>query len=110
MTRWPVAGAGRSPACPRILRGSGGRGGAARLKLYLTLLWLARNRNRERPVFAYPAQQLATLIGLPGPATAGARRIQEALHWLADAGFVALDRRPGDGQIDEPVQGSQDER
>jgi hypothetical protein len=51
-----------SPPMARILRGGGGRGGATRLKLYLSLLWLARNRTRERPVFAYPAQQLAALI------------------------------------------------
>jgi hypothetical protein len=79
----------------RILRGGGGRGGATRLRLYLSLLWLARNRTRERPVFAYPAQQLAALIGLPSPETAGARRTQESLRWLAEACFVALDRRRG---------------
>jgi hypothetical protein len=50
----------------RILR-SGGRGGASRLKLYLSLLWLARNRRRERPVFSHPAQHLAALLGLPNP-------------------------------------------
>ncbi|MFC4536991.1 hypothetical protein [Sphaerisporangium dianthi] len=76
----------------RILRGGGGRGGATRLKLYLSLLWLARGR--DDPVFAYPAQQLATLLGLPGPA--GARRVQDALQWLEKEDFVALDRRPGD--------------
>jgi hypothetical protein len=84
-----------SPPMARILRGSGGRGGTTRLKLYLSLLWLARNRTRERPVFAYPAQQLAALMGLPSPQTAGARRTQEALRWLAKAGFAALDHRRG---------------
>jgi hypothetical protein len=86
-----------SPPMARILRGGGGRGGATRLKLYLSLLWLARSYNRlERPVFAYPAQQLAALLGLPSPAAAGARRIQEALRWLAKERFVDLDVRPGD--------------
>jgi hypothetical protein len=85
-----------SPPMARILRGGGGRGGATRLKLYLSLLWLARNRNLDRPVFGYPAQQLAALLGLPRPDDAGARRVQEALRWLAKEGFVALDRRPGD--------------
>ena len=84
-----------SPPMARILRG-GGRGGATRLKLYLSLLWLARNRNLDRPVFGYPAQQLAALLGLPNPENAGARRVQDALRWLAKEGFVALDRRPGD--------------
>ena len=85
-----------SPPLARILRGGGGRGGATRLKVYLSLLWLTRNRNLERPVFAFPAQQLAALLGLPSPEDAGARRVQEALRWLAKEGFVALDRRPGD--------------
>ena len=76
--------------------GGGGRGGATRLKVYLSLLWLARNRTLERPVFSYPAKHLAALIGLPHPDGAGARRVQEALRWLAKEGFVALDRRPGD--------------
>ncbi|GAB2462643.1 hypothetical protein [Streptomyces incanus] len=82
------------PALARILRGGGGRGGAVRLKLYLSLLWLSRGR--DSPVHAYPAGQLAALIGLPGTATAGARRVQESLKWLESAGFVALDRRRGD--------------
>jgi hypothetical protein len=86
--------AAAAPPLARILRGSGGRGGAVRLKLYLSLLWLARGRTD--PVFAYPAQQLAGLIGLPSPAGAGARRINESLSWLEEAGFVRLDRRPGD--------------
>jgi hypothetical protein len=85
-----------SPPMARILRGGGGRGGATRLKLYLSFLWLARSASRDRAVFAYPAQQLAALLGLPGPGTAGARRVQEALHWLEKEGFVALDRRQGD--------------
>jgi len=72
-----------SPPMARILRGGGGRGGATRLKLYLSLLWLARNRNLDRPVFGYPAQQLAALLGLPNPENAGARRVQDALRWLA---------------------------
>ena len=85
-----------SPPMARILRGGGGRGGTARLKVYLSLLWLARNRDLDRPVFSYPAQQLAALIGLPEPGDAGARRVQAALRWLSKEGFVALDRRPGD--------------
>lgn len=85
-----------SPPLARILRGGGGRGGTTRLKLYLSLLWLARNRNLDRPVFSYPAQQLAALLGLPHPGDAGARRVQEALRWLAKENFVALDRRRGD--------------
>jgi hypothetical protein len=89
-------GSPHSTPMARILRGDGGRGGATRLKLYLSLLWLARSFSRDRPVFAYPAQQLAVLLGLPNPEAAGARRIQEALRWLEKADFVTLDRRRGD--------------
>ena len=85
-----------SPPMARILRGGGGRGGATRLKLYLSLLWLARSLDHDRPVFAYPAQSMAALLGLPNPDEAGARRVQSALRWLAAQGFVALDRRRGD--------------
>jgi len=89
-------GSDPSPPMARILRGGGGRGGATRLKVYLSLLWLARNRALERPVFSYPARQLAALVGLPHPDGAGTRRVQEALRWLEKEGFAALDRRPGD--------------
>lgn len=86
--------AAAQPPMARILRGGGGRGGSARLKLYLSLLWLARGR--DLPVFAYPAKQLAQLLGLPDPGIAGARRVQSALKWLESAGFVALERRSGE--------------
>ncbi|WP_431913670.1 hypothetical protein [Micromonospora carbonacea] len=82
------------PPMARILRGGGGRGGATRLKLFLSLLWLARGR--PDPVFGYPAQQLASLLGLPSPTGAGARRVHEALKWLHGQGFVALEPRPGE--------------
>ncbi|MEU0156976.1 hypothetical protein [Micromonospora fulviviridis] len=82
------------PPMARILRGGGGRGGATRLKLFLSLLWLARGR--PDPVFGYPAQQLASLLGLPSPSGAGARRIHEALKWLHGEGFIALEHRPGE--------------
>jgi len=82
------------PPMARILRGGGGRGGATRLKLFLSLLWLARNR--PDPVFGYPAQQLASLLGLSSPQGAGARRIHDALKWLQRESFVRLEPRPGE--------------
>lgn len=82
------------PPMARILRGGGGRGGATRLKLFLSLLWLARGR--PDPVFGYPAKQLASLLGLPNPSGAGARRIHQALKWLHDESFLALEHRPGE--------------
>ncbi|MFF4891444.1 hypothetical protein [Micromonospora chersina] len=64
------------------------------MKLFLSLLWLARGR--PDPVFGYPAQQLASLLGLPSPSGAGARRVREAFKWLEDEGFIALEPRPGE--------------
>lgn len=81
------------PPLARLLRGSGGRGGAARLQVYLSMLWLSRNE--DKPVFAYPALQWALLLGYERPETAGARRVQEALRWLDGAGFVDVRRRKG---------------
>ncbi|WP_176733585.1 hypothetical protein [Micromonospora peucetia] len=64
------------------------------MKLFLSLLWLARGR--PDPVFGYPARQLASLLGLSNPSGAGARRIREALKWLEEEGFIALEHRPGE--------------
>ncbi|MFC8201746.1 hypothetical protein ACFUTV_41165 [Streptomyces sp. NPDC057298] len=83
---------GSSPPLARLLRGSGGRGGATRLKLYLSMLWLARNE--DRPVFQYPALTWALLLGY-GDGAAGVRRVQEALRWLDREAFVELRRRQG---------------
>ncbi|MEU9663540.1 hypothetical protein [Streptomyces chartreusis] len=81
-----------SPPLARQLRGGGGRGGATRLKLYLSMLWLARNE--DRPVFQYPALTWALLLG-HGDSDAGVRRVQEALRWLEREAFVELRRRQG---------------
>lgn len=74
----------------QLLRG--GRGGAVRLKLYLSLLWFAAG-----PPYAvmYPTRAWATLLGLPEPETNGARRIADALTWLERNGFVRVDPVPG---------------
>jgi hypothetical protein len=82
-----------SPPLARLLRGSGGRGGAARLKLYLSMLWMARNDNA--PYFQHPAHQWARLLGFEDPDHSGARRIQDALRWLDGEAFVELKRRAG---------------
>ncbi|MER5417720.1 hypothetical protein [Streptomyces virginiae] len=82
-----------SPPLARLLRGSGGRGGAARLNLYLSMLWLSRNE--DKPVFQYPAVAWAQLLGYRDPEGAGARRVQEALRWLDNEAFVRLQRKPG---------------
>ncbi|MER6288564.1 hypothetical protein [Streptomyces sviceus] len=81
-----------APPLARLLRGGGGRGGAARLKLYLSMLWLARNENR--PLFQHPALTWSLLLGY-GSADAGVRRVQEALRWLDREAFISLERRQG---------------
>lgn len=82
-----------APPLARLLRGGGGKGGAARLKLYLSMLWLARNE--DSPRFDYPAHQWARLLGFDKPDAAGARRIQQALRWLDEEAFVRLQHRQG---------------
>ncbi|MFJ6444882.1 hypothetical protein [Streptomyces sp. NPDC091649] len=80
------------PPLARLLRGSGGKGGAARLKLYLSMLWMARNE--DRPVFQYPAQEWALLLGY-GSTPSAARRVQDGFRWLSEEAFVELERRQG---------------
>ncbi|MGD6757311.1 hypothetical protein [Streptomyces sp. BH105] len=82
-----------APPLARLLRGGGGRGGATRLKLYLSMLWLSRNE--DSPRFDYPAHQWAQLLGFDDPDAAGARRIQQALRWLDDEGLVRRQHRQG---------------
>lgn len=80
------------PPLARILRGGhGGRGGDVRLRLYLSLLWMAR----DDPTFSFPARAWAALLGLDTPTTNGARRVKQALRWLDEAGFLHLERAPG---------------
>ncbi|MGW5434775.1 hypothetical protein ACWET9_48085 [Streptomyces sp. NPDC004059] len=82
-----------APPLAKLLRGGGGKGGAARLKLYLSMLWLSRNE--DAPRFDYPAHQWARLLGFDKPDAAGARRVQQALRWLDDEAFVRLQHRQG---------------
>ena len=65
----------------------GGRGGVVRAKLYLSLLWMAVGEGHS---VTYPARTWATLLGLAEPSTRGARRVNEALAWLAEERFVEI--------------------
>ncbi|MGW5296178.1 hypothetical protein [Streptomyces bacillaris] len=85
--------AAQAPPLARLLRGGGGKGGEARLKLYLSMLWLARNE--RAPVMQYRAQEWALLLGY-GTKPAGVRRVQEALRWLDNEAFVDVRRKPGE--------------
>lgn len=81
------------PPIAKMLRG--GHGGEVRLKLYLTMALLAG----QAPYKINPisARTWATALGLPSPETKGARRVADALNWLAhkDHPMISLDRVAG---------------
>lgn len=80
---------GRAPLA-RLIWDGGGRGGEVRLKLYLciTLMATRHPHDIQRPP---TPRAWARLLGLP-PA-AGARRVNNALRWLADRDLIALEPR-----------------
>jgi hypothetical protein len=81
------------PPMATLLRGS--RGGM-RLKLYLTLLWMAGGGDAERGHTAtFPARAYAELLGLSDPDRKGQRRVREAFATFADADLITLSDRPG---------------
>ncbi len=86
---------GRSPLS-RLLstgaNGGGGRGGDVRLKLYISLLWVAA---KSPYTVTRPARAWAALLGLEDHEVKGARRIQKAISDLAELGFVSVLDRPG---------------
>lgn len=75
----------------RLLRG--GRGGEIRLKLFLSILWLAPRSPRHE--LSFRSTFWAELLDLAQPAGAGARRIGDAISWLEREGFVSAVRRTG---------------
>ncbi len=78
------------PPMSHMLRG--GRGGEVRLKLYLSMLWFAGKPPHD---VTYPARAWASLLDLDDPEGNGARRVNDAIRWLAEARYVDLERRPG---------------
>jgi hypothetical protein len=78
------------PPLARLLRG--GRGGEVRLKVLLALLWLGSGGDH---VVRFPAHSFAGLLGLPDRYVNGARRVNDALNWLRDHDFIAIQRVPG---------------
>ncbi|WP_157545165.1 hypothetical protein [Nocardioides halotolerans] len=70
----------------------GGRGGEVRLKLYLSLLWIAVAPPHN---VSYPARTWAALVGLADPPGRGARRINDALRWLSENDFVEVQGEKG---------------
>ncbi|MBD0737464.1 hypothetical protein BGM09_29900 [Streptomyces sp. CBMA29] len=77
------------PPLARMLRG-GGRGGQVRLKLYLSYLWLQREDQARELSIRNSAW--ATVLDLPDPETAGARRISDAQAWLEENKYISITR------------------
>lgn len=83
---------GGAPPLTLLLRG--GQGGEVRLKLYLTMLMLAVRQpfDIREPV---PARSWAAALGIPDPEHRGARRVGDAITWLAEHKFLETERRQG---------------
>ena len=75
----------------RMIRG--GQGGEVRLKLYLSLLWLAPAE--PYLVQRVPAHAWARLFGLSDPEGAGSKRVYNAIEWLTSHNFVYAQRGRG---------------
>lgn len=70
----------------------GGRGGHVRLKLLVSMIWLASAPPHD---VAYPARAWATLLDLDDPPGRGARRVNQAISWLEEHQFLTVEARPG---------------
>jgi hypothetical protein len=82
---------GMTPPLARMMRG--GRGGEVRLKLYLTMILIAVRPPHD--INNVPARAWAEVLDLEDPPGLGARRISDALQWLAMNKFVRLDSQRG---------------
>jgi hypothetical protein len=71
----------------------GGRGGEVRLKLYLTMILIAAAGQHD--IEHVPARAWAETLNLDDPDGLGARRVSDALHWLAEKHFISLASRRG---------------
>ncbi len=66
---------------------AGGKGGGLRLSLLMSLIWVTA---RAPYTTSRVAPYWAELLGRDDPQEAGARAIRDALHDLADRGFIQL--------------------
>jgi hypothetical protein len=80
-----------APPLARMLRG--GRGGAVRLKLYLTMTLIAVRAPHE--IKPLNGRAWAELLDLPDPAGNGARRVADALTVLQTMRLIEVTRRAG---------------
>ena len=78
------------PPLAAVLRG--GRGGEVRLKLYLSILWIAAKAPYD---VSFPARAWAELLDLPDAGRHGTRRISDAIDWLSAAQLIAVERGRG---------------
>lgn len=70
----------------------GGRGGEVRLKLLLSVLWIAVG---EPHTVSMPNRVWAQLLGLEDPETRGSRRVADAFKWLVERKFLDVTREGG---------------
>uniref|UniRef100_UPI001CCBC7EE hypothetical protein n=2 Tax=Pseudonocardia sp. ICBG1034 TaxID=2844381 RepID=UPI001CCBC7EE len=80
-----------TPALAQLLRG--GRGGEVKLKLLLSVLWIAASPPYDTTM---PGRIWAELIGLPDPGRRGTHRISAATRQLKKQNFVTTRSRPGE--------------
>lgn len=77
---------------PMTLLLRGGRGGEVKLKLLISMLWVA---GKEPYDVSQPARVWAELIGLDEPDTKGAARVNAAARRLVEGNFLAAEKSPG---------------
>ena len=85
-----------NPPLAELMRGS--KGAALRIKLYLTLLWLAGGGD-DRHSVTFPARLFAELLDLDEPEGRGDRRVREAIKLLERKQLIRLDARKGQPSV-----------
>lgn len=80
------------PPLAEILRS--GRGGAIRLKLYLSVLWIAAGKPH---IIQSSAQAWATLLDLEDPTGKAARQVRSSFRWLKERHLIEVSENPGVG-------------
>ena len=80
------------PPLSNILRS--GRGSDVRLKLYLTMVWIAAQPPHS---IRGTASAWATLLDLDDPSGKGARQIRSSIRWLGKHQYVSDEGTPGVG-------------
>lgn len=80
-----------APPMTQLLRGGRG-GGEVKLKLLLSMMWVAA---REPYDVTHPSRVWAELLGLEDPEKKGAARISAAIRRLVEGGYLTAEARPG---------------